>query len=234
MNYPVIHHFENELSGDLLILRDKRTPNGYFRDALWRISYKLTEKEKELNLLPMTTETVTTGNNYPFQGKHVDIRLLCLVAIERTGLISSDAARRALRYNGWEPPQYFTRIYREHDTAKPIWIYGDKIMADGKIIKIDEGIIATGGTAVEAIKKNVEGNPLGWHITAPLSSQAALEGELVDFLAGRNEPSYILVGAIDDHWEEGFKGKGLDKNYYVAPGVGDMGKRAFGLDLDQD
>jgi uracil phosphoribosyltransferase len=106
-------------------------------------------------------------------------------------------------------------MYRNEETAKPIWYYNklnEQAPVDRAIVL--DPMLATGGSvvvAVEALRKfGIEQVEVGCVIAAPEGIQAVQEfdGD-VD----------LTICKIDDR---------LDGNCFIRPGLGDAGDRYFG------
>ena len=191
---------------DLAILRDKQTSPAEFRAALERIGYHLAiESTKEL---PVSKSEVATPQERTEVFCYRDELILLPVLRAGLGLHKS--------FSEIYPPAKtgFFGIKRNEEDFKPDVYYSSlpKINQNTTAI-ILEVMIATGGTASAALSglllEGVSNLILAGVIAAP---------EGIEKIRAEFPEVKIIVAALD---------KGLDKNAYIIPGLGDAGDRMF-------
>ena len=206
VNHPLCCH-------NLSIIRDKKTTAEVFRNAIRRITYLLFYKATEdLELENVTVETpIETCKAQKLSTK----KEIIIAPILRAGLIFSDIANEIMPY----ATVRHIGMYRDEDTLKPIWYY-NKIpiefeKPEDKIILLLDPMLATGNSAIDAIKlftsKNVPEENI--RFVSLISAPEGLENVQTQY------PNVKIITAnIDDK---------LNKYGYICPGLGDAGDRIF-------
>ena len=194
------------------IIRDKSTRRNefiFFADRIIRILV-----EEGLNLLPISTNQITTFMDIPFEGAEFQGKI-CAVSILRAGDAMVNAVRevcKAIRIGK-------ILIQRDENTAEPK-LHFDKLPADiaDRHVSLLDPMLATGGsacTAIEILKKRdvKEENIIFLNlISCPEGIKAVME----------KFPNIKLVtGYIDEK---------LNDKAFILPGLGDFGDRYFGTD----
>jgi uracil phosphoribosyltransferase len=206
VNHPLCCH-------NLSIIRNKSTNAEMFRNAIRRITYLLFYKATEdLELEDVTVETPLEV----CQAKRLSSKKEIIIApILRAGLIFSDIANEIMPY----ATVRHIGMYRDEDTLTPVWYY-NKIPVEfehpeDKIILILDPMLATGNSAVDAIKlfankkvpqKNIRFVSL---ISAPEGLKKVHE---------LYPDVQIITASIDNC---------LNSSGYIRPGLGDAGDRIF-------
>lgn len=200
VEHPLTKHYLTEL-------RDKRTSTELFRQTTRRLAYTLImEATGDLQLDERKIETPlehTTG---------FDLRLdLVAVAVLRAGLGLLDAVLDLL-------PQVkvgYAGVQRDEQTAEPIEYYTKfpNPLESAKVL-ILEPMLATGGSlswAADRIKDHGARDITALCVVAAPEGVARME---------RDHPDVRVVAAALD--------EGLTSNFFIRPGLGDMGDRLFG------
>ena len=198
---------------NLSIIRDKNTDAEVFRNAIRRITYLLFYKATEdLELEEIEIET-------PLEkcvSKKLSTKKEIIIApILRAGLIFSDIANEIMPF----ATVRHIGMYRDEETLTPIWYY-NKIPVEfdkpeDKIILILDPMLATGNSAIDAIKlfdtKKVPHKNI--RFVSLISAPEGLEKVTALY------PNVKIVTASID--------KCLNNNGYIRPGLGDAGDRIF-------
>ena len=190
------------------IIRDINTGTNEFRKIVTEISQLMCYevcRDLELEEFELKTPLETT-TGYRLSGKK-----LGLVPILRAGLGMVDGVLSLI------PTAKVGHIgmYRDHDTLKPVPYYS-KLPADvqERDIFVLDPMLATGGWAIDAIE---ELKKQGCKNIRLLNIVAAPEG--VKAVQEAHPDVDIYVVALD---------RGLNKEAYILPGLGDAGDRLFG------
>ena len=202
-----VNHLKHSLSEHYLtILRDERTETEEFRNAANKISIlPLAEATKELSV---TDKEITTPLE-PFVGKEVEKESVAIPVL-RAGLGLLDGILNLL-------PNLsvgYIGVQRNEETSHPEDYYCKLPDLNNKNIFVLEPMLATGGSLSFALSqiKNAGGS----HISA-LCVVSAPEG--IKRLEEEHPDITLYTAAIDDS---------LNENWYIVPGLGDMGDRLFG------
>lgn len=198
---------------NLAIIRDKNTTAEVFRNAVKRLTYHLfykatedLELEKTVVSTPLVSceaEILKTNSN------------IMIVPILRAGLIFCDVASEII------PSATIRHIgmYRDEETLTPVWYYNKiPIVFDhpeNNIVLILDPMLATGNSAIEAIKLFVNKKVPQKNIKF-ISLISAPEGLTK---VHSNYPDVKIITANID--------KQLNANGYIVPGLGDAGDRIF-------
>ena len=198
---------DHPLAADLLtILRDKDTEPPEFRQIAERLGYLLVAEA----LSDMVTETVDISTPLePMSGTRLR-RPVVAVAVLRAGLgllhsvltLVPDAAIG------------FAGVQRDEDTAEPMEYYTKFPALGSARVLILEPMLATGGSlswAIDKVKENGAKDIVAVCVVAAPEGLKAIEETHGDVR--------VVAAALD---------RELNPNYYIAPGLGDMGDRLFG------
>jgi uracil phosphoribosyltransferase len=198
IDHPLARHY-------LTVLRDQATEPEEFRAAARRLTYSLL-MEATKGIKPVKTEISTplektTGYEMP---------QMVAIAVLRAGLGLLDAVIDLL-------PQVkvgFAGVQRNEETAEPMEYYFKPPVLEDTHILILEPMLATGGSLSWAVQKAKDSG--GTDITC-LCVVAAPEG--VKRMYEEHPDVRIVAGALD---------RDLSAQFYIQPGLGDMGDRLFG------
>ncbi len=206
VNHPLCCH-------NLSIIRNKETNAEVFRNAIRRITYLLFYKATE------DLELETVNIDTPLEKCEVKMlrsgKEIIIAPILRAGLIFSDVANEIMPF----ATVRHIGMYRDEDTLTPVWYY-NKIPIEfenpeDKIILILDPMLATGNSAVDAIKlftaKNVPQNNI--RFVSLISAPEGLEKVTNNFGEVK-----IITASIDNC---------LNEHGYIRPGLGDAGDRIF-------
>lgn len=201
MNHPLIDH-------KMTLLRSKKTSHKEFRELLNEIT-KLMCYESMRNLKMEEVEVET-----PLEitkSKVIPEKQIVFVPILRAGLGMVDGAMNMLPTSSVG----FLGFYRNPETLKPVQYYC-KLPADieSKDVIVLDPMLATGGTAVDAVSLMKEKNPRSIKFMCIVASPQGLEA-----LSNAHPDIEIYCAAKD---------RDLNKNGYILPGLGDAGDRIFG------
>lgn len=201
IRHPLIEH-------KLTLIRDRNTSTAEFRRLLHEVSMLMAyEVLRDLELEEVTIETpLATARARKLAGKKV-----CFVSILRAGegllqgLIELVPSAR-IGHIG---------LYRDEATLKPVPYYC-KLPVDisARTVVVVDPMLATGGTAVEAVRKIKQAGSRDIRFLALI---AAPEGVKVLHAAHPDVP--IFAAALDER---------LNEKGYIVPGLGDAGDRLFG------
>ena len=193
----------------MTILRDKNTDIALFRKTTEKITHLLAQeaikivKEKDIVVVTPLEKT---------QGGKMD-QAVVLIPILRSG----SAFLPIFMYYFENAPIGFIGLKRDEKTAVAEHYYSNlpKIKTADLVIILDP-MIATGGSAIYALKmlkkqKVNEKNILFISLIAAPEGLSAIKKEFPNVR--------IITHKID---------KGLNKNKYILPGLGDFGDRYFG------
>jgi uracil phosphoribosyltransferase len=192
----------------LSILRDKKTKDKVFREALEEITSLLTyEALKDLETVPNGIITTPTGANVS------SLRLkdeLIALPILRAGIGMVEGVLKML-------PTIkvgHIGIYRDEKTLEPHrYYYKMPNIRPAKIIILDP-MIATGNSMCDAISVVKKSGYTDIVVMALIGAPEGLEN------VTKNHPDVnIYIASIDE---------GLNKYGYIMPGLGDAGDRIFG------
>jgi len=107
-------------------------------------------------------------------------------------------------------------IQRNEETREPVLYYSKVPPLEGKQIMLLDPMVATGGSAICAIKVLLDKGALESNITF-VNVLACPEG--IAAMTKAYPSMRIVTGKIDD---------GLNEKAYIMPGLGDFGDRFFG------
>lgn len=206
INHPLCCH-------NLSIIRNKETSAEVFRNAIRRITYLLFYKateDLELESIKVQTPLEVCDTKTLKSDKEVII-----APILRAGLIFSDIANEIMPF----ATVRHIGMYRDEDTLTPVWYY-NKIPVEfdnpeNKIILILDPMLATGNSAIDAIKlfANKKVHQKNIRFVSLISAPEGLEK------VQKLYPEVKIITASID--------RGLNNNGYILPGLGDAGDRIF-------
>lgn len=201
LNHPILKH-------KISILRDKDTPTSEFRQLVKEIAVmEGYEALRDVKTDMVEIQTPIEKTTQPV----VEGRELCFVPILRAGMGMVDGFTELI------PTARVGHIglYRDEVTHEPHEYYcklPDHL--DTKQIYVIDPMLATGGSAIDAIKLLKQHGAKNLHFVCII---AAPEGVKAFCEANPDIPLYI--GALD---------RQLNENAYICPGLGDAGDRIFG------
>ncbi len=201
LNHPILKH-------KISILRDKNTPTSEFRQLVKEIAVmEGYEALRDVKTDMVEIQTPIEKTTQPM----VEGRELCFVPILRAGMGMVDGFTELI------PTARVGHIglYRDEVTHEPHEYYcklPDHL--DTKQIYVIDPMLATGGSAIDAIKLLKQHGAKNLHFVCII---AAPEGVKAFCEANPDIPLYI--GALD---------RQLNENAYICPGLGDAGDRIFG------
>ena len=199
ISHPLKDHY-------LTNLRDKNTDFDTFRDSASKLSYFLVvEATKHLTTLSKEIDTpLTKTKGVQIENNSVAISVL------RAGLGLMDGVQQLIPNISFG----YIGVQRNEETAQPENYYEKLPDLVDKNVFILETMLATGGSlsfAIETVKKY---NPKNIHALTVISAPEGINK------IKENHPDITLVTASVD--------EKLDDNWYIVPGLGDMGDRLFG------
>ena len=209
MDYPNVFILDHPLiQHKITKLRDKNTGTGEFRNIVTEIAMLMGyEAMRDLPTRQTEVETPIEGCLSPV----IDGRKQAIIPILRAGLGMTDGILRLVP----NAKVGHVGMYRDPVTHEPHEYYcklPDPISE--RIIIVTDPMLATGGSAVDAIRliKERGGKKIKF-----MCIIAAPEG--VKVLAEAHPDVQIYVGHLD---------RQLNENAYICPGLGDAGDRIFG------
>lgn len=213
-NFPNVEVVKHPLCcHNLSIIRNKDTNAEVFRNAIRRITYLLFYRATDdLELEEIEVETPLEKCKAQ---RLCSSKELIIAPILRAGLIFSDIANEIMPF----ATVRHIGMYRDEETLTPIWYY-NKIPVEfdnpeNKIILILDPMLATGNSAIDAIKlfanKNVPQKNI--RFVSLISAPEGLKKVHSLFPDVR-----IITASIDNC---------LNDVGYIRPGLGDAGDRIF-------
>ena len=206
VNHPLCCH-------NLSIIRNKTTNAEVFRNAIRRITYLLFYKATEdLELEEVNIETpLEVCKSKMLKGN----KEIIIAPILRAGLIFSDVANEIMPF----ATVRHIGMYRDEDTLTPVWYY-NKIpiefeYPENKIILILDPMLATGNSAIDAIRlfTNKKVPQKNIRFVSLISAPEGLK-KVEDLF-----PNVKIITASIDNC--------LNEHGYIRPGLGDAGDRIF-------
>ncbi len=198
---------DHPLADDLLtVLRDKDTDPPQFRQTAERLGYLLVAEA----LSDMSTEE--TDIETPLE-ETIGARLrrpVVAVAVLRAGLGLLGAVLTLVP----DAAIGFAGVQRDEETAEPHEYYTKFPTLDAARVLVLEPMLATGGSlswAVDKVKEN------GAKDITAVCVVAAPEG--ISRMKEDHSDIRIVAASLD---------RELNEQFYIAPGLGDMGDRLFG------
>ncbi len=200
VEHPLVVHY-------LTILRDRRTEIREYREASRRLTRLLVaEAVADLPLAPVEIET-------PMEGGFVGGRLgkpTVLAPVLRAGVGMLDGALDVLG----DSSVGYVGLQRDPETVRPVGYYTKFPSLSGARVLVLEPMLATGGSLAEAVDLvKAEGGEdiiCLCMVTCPPGAET---------MSRRHPDTPVLTAGHD---------RGLDRNSYILPGLGDMGDRLFG------
>ena len=195
------------LADRLAVLRDRDTPHGAFRQALFEAAAIMAvEVARELPLREVEIETpLETTKGLRLRDE------VAVVPVLRAGLGMVEGFLRLLP----DARVGHVGIYRDEEAHEPVDYY-ERLpprLPSSRVYVLDP-MLATGGSAVAALDK--------------LKRAGAVQLELVCLVAAPQG----IAAVQDEHpgvriWTAAVD-RELDENAYIRPGLGDAGDRVFG------
>ena len=199
ISHPLKDHY-------LTIIRDKETNFENFREYSSKLSYLLfIEGTKNISTKNKTIETpLTKTEGFEIENENVAIAVL------RAGLGLVDGVKNLLPNTSFG----YIGVQRNEETATPEYYYENLPNLENKNVYILEPMLATGGSLSFAIDKVKEHNPKSIIALTVISSP-----EGITRLEKEHHDITLVTANIDEK---------LNENWYIVPGLGDMGDRLFG------
>jgi uracil phosphoribosyltransferase len=198
IDHPLTRHY-------LTVLRDKNTDPQQFRAAAKGLTYTLVfEATRQLP----TAEFIVDTPMEPTTGYRVEN--VVAVPVLRAGLGLLDAVLEMIP----DVKVGFAGVARDEETAQPQEYYAKLPDLSDATVLICEPMLATGGSLSWAVDKVKSSGATD--ITA-LCVVTAPEGVARMY---EDHPEVQIIAAAHD--------QGLNEDYYIVPGLGDMGDRLFG------
>lgn len=199
ISHPLKDHY-------LTIIRDKATNFENFREYSSKLSYLLfIEGTKNISTKNKTIETpLTKTKGFEIENENVAIAVL------RAGLGLVDGVKNLLPDTSFG----YIGVQRNEETATPEYYYENLPNLENKNVFILEPMLATGGSLSFAIDKVKEHSPKSIIALTVISSP-----EGITRLEKEHDDITLVTANIDEK---------LNENWYIVPGLGDMGDRLFG------
>jgi uracil phosphoribosyltransferase len=198
IDHPVVRHF-------MSILRNKKTEPEEFRNAAKRLTYALVLEAT--TRVPLTTKEIETPLEKTTGHELGDV---VAIAVLRAGLGMLDAVLDLIP----AVTVGFAGVQRDETTAMPLEYYAKMPTLGRSTVLVLEPMLATGGSLSWAVGKAKES---GANSVTALCIVAAPEGIARIY---EDHPDVRIVTAARD--------RELNGQFYIVPGLGDMGDRLFG------
>lgn len=195
------------LADRLSVLRDRRTPHGAFRQALFEASAIMAVAvARELPVREVEIETPLEATRGPRLREEVAV-----VPVLRAGLGMVEGFLRLLP----DARVGHVGIYRDEEAHVPIHYYErlPPSLSTAHVYVLDP-MLATGGSAVRALDHLKRAGAKQLELVCLV---AAPEG--IEAVRNAHPEVPIWTAAVD---------RELDENAYIRPGLGDAGDRVFG------
>jgi uracil phosphoribosyltransferase len=195
------------LADRLTVLRDRETPHGAFRQALFEASAIMAVEVARK--LPVRDVEVHT----PLEPT-VRVRLrdeVAVVPVLRAGLGMLDGFLRLLP----DARVGHVGIYRDEEAHVPVGYY-ERLppgLPKARVYVLDP-MLATGGSAVHALNHLRRAGAQQLELVCLVAAPSG-----IDAVRAAHPDTPIWAAAVD---------RGLDENAYIRPGLGDAGDRVFG------
>jgi uracil phosphoribosyltransferase len=195
------------LADRLSVLRDRNTPHGEFRQALFEAAAIMAvEVARDLPVKQVEIETPLESTQGPRLQEEVTV-----VPVLRAGLGMVEGFLRLLP----DARVGHLGIYRDEEEHVPVHYY-ERLppgLPQDRVYVLDP-MLATGGSAVEALHQLKRAGARHLELVCLV---AAPEG--IAAVEAEHPEVPVWTAAID---------RGLDENAYIRPGLGDAGDRVFG------
>ena len=199
VDHPLARHY-------LTTLRDERTTSERFRETTRRLAYTLLMEATAA--MPLREIDIRTPLE-PTTGYEVDGDIVA-IAVLRAGLGLLDAVIDLLP----DVKVGYAGVQRNEETAMPQEYYTNFPNLASCSVLILEPMLATGGSlswAVDRAKERGATDITALCVVAAPDGVARLEGDHPDV--------HVVTSGLDSH---------LNDQFYIVPGLGDMGDRLFG------
>ena len=199
VQHPLTAHY-------MSILRDSSTGTEQFRETTRRLAYTLVMEATSDIVLDEYELTTPMG---PTTGHRLAPQLVA-VAVLRAGLGLLDAVLDLLP----DVNVGYAGVQRDEETAEPLEYYTKFPNLQGSKAFVLEPMLATGGSlswAVERLKQSGADDITALCVVGAPEGVARMEADHPDVR--------IVAAALDTH---------LNDQFYIVPGLGDMGDRLFG------
>ena len=195
------------LADRLTVLRDRDTPHGDFRQALYEAAAIMAVEVARW--LPVKEVEIETPLE-PTKGLRLRDEV-AVVPVLRAGLGMVEGFLRLLP----EARVGHVGIYRDEEDHVPVDYYErlPRGIAHARVYLLDP-MLATGGSAVAALDKLKGAGAKQLELVCLVAAPQGIEA-----VQGRHPEVRIWTAAVD---------RELDENAYIRPGLGDAGDRVFG------
>jgi len=203
---------------NLAIMRDKNATPELFRNATKRLAEVLFFSATD-NLPTVNKEVETPLTNTVCKVIDPDASII-IAPILRAGLVFSQVASDLLP----DAVVQHIGLYRDHETLQPVWYYNKLPKAfknpQNTFVYILDPMLATGGSAIEAIK---------------LYHSKGIPHENIRFICLLSSPEGI--NHVQKHFPDiqlvtAWIDEKLNEKGYILPGLGDAGDRTFNTDYE--
>lgn len=200
IDHPLVQH-------KLSIMRKKETSTNHFRELLKEIAmfmgYEITRD------FPLEYEEIETPL-MKMKAPKIAGKKVAIAPILRAGLGMVDGLLALM------PSAKVGHIgmYRDEETCQPVFYYYKMPPGKDRIVIVTDPMLATGGSACDAIKRLKED---GFEHIRLMCLVASPEG--VKAVTKQHPDVDIYLASLDE---------GLNDRNYILPGLGDAGDRIFG------
>ena len=191
-------------------IRDSKTERIEFTSYASRLMRVICEEG--LAYIQPVSKVVQTPTNSTYDGIEIDQKSIVAVSIIRAG----DSMLDSFMSVAPEAAVGKILIQRDEETAKPILFYSKLPSLEGKNIALLDPMLATGGSAIAAIKVLIEKGAEERRIVF-FNVVSCPEG--IKSIHSEYPNVTIVTGEVD---------AGLNEKRYIVPGLGDYGDRYYG------
>jgi uracil phosphoribosyltransferase len=198
IDHPLARHY-------LSILRDRTTEPEAFRNAARRLTYALVMEAT--NRIPLRQTEIDSPME---RTAGYEVGNVVAVAVLRAGLGMLDAVLELIPHVSVG----YAGVQRDEETALPMEYYAKMPDLEDASVLVLEPMLATGGSLSWAVSKTKE---FGARDITALCVVTAPDGVTRMY---EEHPDVRIVAAAHD--------RELNDQFYIVPGLGDMGDRLFG------
>lgn len=195
------------LADRISVLRDRDTPHGEFRQALYEASAIMAvEVARELPLREVSIETPLE----PTRGRRLGEEV-AVIPVLRAGLGMVEGFLRLVP----DARVGHVGIYRDEEEHVPVGYY-ERLppgLPEARVYVLDP-MLATGGSAVHALNHLKRAGAKELELVCLVAAPEGLEA-----VTAEHPEVPVWTAAVD---------RELDENAYIRPGLGDAGDRVFG------
>lgn len=223
-----VYSFENNpvISSLVAKCRDENTKSKKeFKSYVVKIGEYLGLKIAEMPYAPRKQREVRSMTGYNASYLDLDSEGFKVLSIPRAGDVLAEGLLEVFDCDKGHQP-----MHRDHETLAAIKDGNGKSLNARGLVAVYSDVMLANMESMLFLDRCVmeHGAPSKKVIAGLIASSYGME-KLIE----RIPDADIFVAAIDDHFEEGFMGKGLNEIGYIVPGLGDAGDRCFGPKVEE-